>query len=845
MKKTALFVAAFTAAFVVAAVKPGENLLLNGVLEADQADFPPFWNPNTKSEMDVKWHPSGGPGGLPYFSINKGGNNPNVRIKQYGLDLVPGGQYRISMQVRTKNFRSGSHTGILLVNSGSWRSTAGVFALPQDTTGAWQRVANEFKCFKAPDGYTAMIHIADQRGDLNVADIQLEAIDELALAKSGPSKLVACEKRSRLVPLAPKLAKIPADDPSVVFRFFGELDKPDGDYEVFAAVDGLAERVSAPLSRGDMKVSLPQGATNGVLTVGVVHKVSGAKAAENRYNFCVVGGRGESQLPRRRRNNLCTEVLAADLEVNGTNRFTFATSRDGWTFMVVKGHLETNFTARIDGREVLDSATPRHETFRRLSAGEHTIEVSGVKDGNVVLREIAEILNYCPGVNSVIKENPPYDWDFNERYVLPAVTTQLGGNVPKERIDEFHRRGYEWMNNINLVGGEAASMIAQLSRCAGMTKPEYDGVACDEQDYADIVSLDLYAAGFWAYDLSKKPRRPVHTWAYGGKPSTGAVSLDFLAACINVSGGEGKLLRELYCSTRETEEAQRQYLRSRVGEVMDTYRAMNPASLDSIGVVYGNFNQTPVITLVHHPEVDYKYALDMQMNFAANDRSCDGLGLIGYWGSYYADEELHRWSFALMRHYVVEGNTNMLSKAYGFRYRPDHILNGDFRGVIAPWKANGNVRCDSHDNLAAKSQARWGGNGNVGDTFAVLVREEGAATTLSQAVKGLTPGRKYCLQFATFDVKDVKANRIAPRRFGIEAKLSDGAEIDRALSWVHVDDRQKGRYSANDGVARINLHHIVFAAKAPDIELAFDNAAASIGEELGVNYVSLNPYYER
>ena len=219
-----LLAAVFASAFCLAAVKPGENLLFNGVLEADQADFPPFWNSNTKSETDVKWHPSGGPEGLPYFSINKGGNNPNIRIKQYGLDLVPDGQYRISMQVRTKNFRSGSHTGILLVNSGSWRSTAGVFALPQDTTGTWQRVTNEFKCFKAPDGYTAMIHIADQRGDLDVADIRLEAIDELALAKSGPSKLVACEKRPRLVPLAPKLAKISADDPSVVFRFFGELE---------------------------------------------------------------------------------------------------------------------------------------------------------------------------------------------------------------------------------------------------------------------------------------------------------------------------------------------------------------------------------------------------------------------------------------------------------------------------------------------------------------------------------------------------------------------------------------------------------------------------------------------
>ena len=93
------------------------------------------------------------------------------------------------------------------------------------------------------------------------------------------------------------------------------------------------------------------------------------------------------------------------------------------------------------------------------------------------------------------------------------------------------------------------------------------------------------------------------------------------------------------------------------------------------------------------------------------------------------------------------------------------------------------------------------------------------------------PGRKYCLQFATFDVKDVKANRIAPRRFPVSATLSDGAEVDGTLSWVHVDERVKGRYAVNDGVARINLHHIVFTAKSPEVELVLDNTAASPGVE--------------
>lgn len=91
----------------------------------------------------------------------------------------------------------------------------------------------------------------------------------------------------------------------------------------------------------------------------------------------------------------------------------------------------------------------------------------------------------------------------------------------------------------------------------------------------------------------------------------------------------------------------------------------------------------------------------------------------------------------------------------------------------------------------------------------------------------------------------VKANRIAPRRFGISATLSGGAQIDKSLSWLHVDERVKGRYAVNDGVARINLHHTVFTAKAAEVELTLDNRAAAPGEELGVNDVSVNPYFAR
>ena len=848
MKLKTVFAAVLAAVSAGAAVKPGENLLVNGTLEADQAEFPPFWTPNSRSKPCFKWHPSGGPDALPYVSVHAD-KTPDVRLRQFGLDLAEGGLYRLSMMVRTKGFSSGSHTGVMLVNSGLWKSTEGILSLPKDTGGKWRRVSQEFKCFPADDGYMVMVHVTNQKGGLDFADVRLEAVDALAIEKSGPSKMVLCEKRPRLVPLFPLLSRIPAADPRMAFRFFGELENPDDAYKVAAFVDGVGKGASVPLVRDGMKVPLPQGATNGTVTVGVVEKATGKTAFERKYRFGVVTANAIStdKMPVstvRRLNNLCAEVLSERLDAGVTNRFAFAVSRDGWTYTAVKGRIGDGFSVRLDGRYVIWCDTPRCETFRLLDAGEHVIEVSGVENGNVVVREISEILNYCPGVNSHVRENPPYDWEFNEKYVLPAVTTQLGGNVPKEHRAAFLRRGYRWMQNKNLTGGASETMASNLTACAGLTQPYMCGVACDEQNYADLVSIDAYANGFWTYDVAMRPVRPIYTWAYG-KATQGAASFDFLSACLNMSGGTGKLLREHYVPTRETEDEARQYFQNTVCATFENYIKMMPESMGSLGVVFGNFNQIPILSIVHHPEVDYKYMLDLQMNYAANDPLFKGLGLVGYWGSYYADDELHRWSFALMRHYVVKGSTNMLSEAYGFRYRPDHILNGDFRGTLAPWTAKGEVRVDSHDAFASRSQCRWGGNGGVGDTFAVLVRGEGDPSSLSQTAKGLVPGRKYCLQFATFDVKDVKANRVAPRRFAVSATLSEGAEIDKALSWVHVDERIKGRYEMNNGVARINLHHIVFTAKSPEVGLEINNATAAPGEELGVNYISLLPYFAR
>ena len=321
-----------------------------------------------------------------------------------------------------------------------------------------------------------------------------------------------------------------------------------------------------------------------------------------------------------------------------------------------------------------------------------------------------------------------------------------------------------------------------------------------------------------------------------------AVSFDFISTSVNASKSRGKLLFEIYCRTKETEQQAAAYLREYAVETIENMKAIYPGVESSTGIIFGNFNQIPILSLAHHPAVDFKYYLDMQLNLVANDPAFANLGATGYWGSYYADRELYRWAFMLLRHYCVEGNTEMLSKQYGFSYTPNHLQNGDFSGKLDPWTASGDVRADKSNGFASTSQNRWGGNNGVGDTFAVFKKTADETSTLTQTVRNLIPGQMYCLQFATGDYKDIVAKRHNPRKYGIEANLGDGAVIDAAQSWLHIDKRQKGRYAHNNNVARINLHHIVFKATKPETTLVFSNAAALPGEELVLNYVMLNPY---
>ena len=199
-----------------AAVEAEENLLLNGALEADQATMPPYWNVNRKDT--VSWRPSGGPEGRPYISFAASKVlKEEITFRQYGLRLAEGGTYRLSASVRTRglSLKSG---GVSIVNNW-WNKSAGAGKLPPDTAGEWVTLENEFKCFPSDNGaYSAVVYAIGMKGEFDVADIKLVAVDELARTKTERSPVLSAQTLPRLIPFSPILGRIPLADPRIDFR---------------------------------------------------------------------------------------------------------------------------------------------------------------------------------------------------------------------------------------------------------------------------------------------------------------------------------------------------------------------------------------------------------------------------------------------------------------------------------------------------------------------------------------------------------------------------------------------------------------------------------------------------
>jgi hypothetical protein len=828
---------------VGAAVKPGENLLINGAFEAEQLDFPTFWQ---KGGDHTGFDPTGGPEntGAVVFSNPEGLEGVRSTCRQHDQQIIAGETYKISAYVKTRGFKSG-HCGVIVHNNG-WYKENGIRSFPENTDD-WQYMEQTFELQESKDDvYGVAIFAIDYVGEIQFAQVKLEAISEAALAGSSVSPVLVEQQRPRLVAWEPLLNKIPLADPRMTFHYFGKPERAHTEYDCVYTIDGATVR-TYPLTRKLNSVDLSGlDAGDHDLAVAVVDRDTQKKVFDAAHVITLTEIPEVDVSAHRRLNNLVTEVLAQPLRATtAPQRLAFSTARDGWVFIKVETKTEDPELSVVLGADdiVITADTDRLEAFRELPRDRHGIVVNGATSGGrIVVRSISEIFNYPACADSKVPQNGKYDWDFFVRHVFPALTTLNGGSIPEQHRPEVRRMGLKWLANVATTSPkDAADLVARMSGHAGMTAPWYDGFTCDEQFFSRPV-LAHYTE---ALRLLENPEnRLIYTWIVG-KPGLPGLHNDFISAALNGSRGRGRLIFEAYCHSRPSEKDAVSYLSDRVVDTMERLNEYFPNAAVGTGIIFGNFNQIPIISLDVDPEVDSKYYLDMQLNLVATHPVFRDLGVTGYWGSYYDDEELYRWSFQLLRHYCVEGNTEMLSKAYGYTYSPGHLKNCDFIDGLEHWAADppDALRADSFAGYGKGSQRRWGAPGGTGDTFCVFTRGEGRPNTLTQTATGLSPGKIYTLQFVTADYNDMVAGRIDPKELGLNAVLDAGAEAIPEKSYVYVDRRIGGR-KKDDALVRINLHHIRFRAVAPSVTVTFTDAGAEPGTEIALNYIMLKPYFE-
>jgi len=830
-----------------AAVAPGENLVLNGTFEAEQADFPHFWT--ASPPRLVSFNAAGGPEAVGAVILsNPEGVSGVAAVRQYGLQLVAGETYKMSAWVKTSNFASG-HCGVIVHNTG-WISSQGVREFPATSDG-WQYLESTFVLEASKDdSYGVALFAQNFHGEIQIARVKLEAISAGALAKSQPSPILGEQHRLRLVAWSPLLNAIPLSEPRLSFHAYGRPGegKDWGHYDAVFALDGQEKQKTALQPKINVLDLTGVAAGEHRLHCAIRQRDTGEELFARSLVITLVDLPALDTSSHRRLNNLVTEVLSSELAVQAeAQTFSFVNPRDGWVFVAVQGSQDaTGLAVELAGQGgLITAANERREAFRLLPRGSHGVTVKGATGGGrLLVRAIAEIFNYPACAHSQVPQNGKYDWDFHEKHIFPAVTTLNGGRVPDEHLPELKERGLLWLANLGTVNPkDADDLLARMAKSPGFSNPMYDGVTCDEQFFGQ-ANLSHYTEALWAYD--NPSQRLLYTWIVG-KPGLVGAHNDFMSAALNASRGRGRLLFEAYCHSRPDEKDASDYLLNRLVDTMDSFKQFFPNAAAGTGMILGNFNQIPIISLDVNPEVDYKYYLDMQVNLIANHPSFRDLATTGYWGSYYDDEELYRWSFAIMRHYCVEGNTGMLSEQFGYRYMPGHLRNGDFNRGMEAWAlspaAEGAIQPASFPGYGKNSQGRWGASGGVGDTFCLFKRQEGLASSISQTAIGLVPGAIYTLQFITADYQDMQQKRFQPRQHGLAATLGEGAELLPEQSYVFVDRRNSAR-KKDDGMARINLHHLRFRATGDTVTVAFSDAGAAPGEELALNYIMLKPYFQ-
>lgn len=489
--------------------------------------------------------------------------------------------------------------------------------------------------------------------------------------------------------------------------------------------------------------------------------------------------------------------------------------------------------------------------MRFLPEGRHelTVTTNDAKLTGLVVRSVPQIMwcklypaPYLPHVRAY----GPYDWAFFERAgVLDNVNVMISrSDVPLGTPDhagylaDWTDQGKTWVVEVGLTRALSGKTVAKSwlgeegvrnARTAGILIDEFGGNPAENYRAwaagVRIASRDERLAGKTLYPYCAT--LPEHKQAS-----------DFIKA---VMESRQCFAWEVYAGEEPTDGETRGALEREFRRGMNAWRDAAPG-VERRMVLALAFFSAPPETCDRCPNINYKVFMDMQLNLVANAPEFASLFGILEYTSAYADEEIIRWTTRLYRHYLIDGNTEMLSAD---PLVLTHLVNGDFKEERNGWTLS--PAQEGAITFGARYGYGWAQGrypaGPDGNTFLRLRQSSKAPNVVSQAIKDLTPGRAYSLKMYTADGKDRSSAEGHAVRIDIGGvQMLDEKRVDHVFAGCH---------SGGANPPHFTFRRRVFRAKTTNAKLAISDWASEkktggpAGQELIFNFIQVEPYLEK
>jgi len=555
-------------------------------------------------------------------------------------------------------------------------------------------------------------------------------------------------------------------------------------------------------------------------------------------------------------NNLCWELLNESPGANPDPQYSINSPRSGWVFCRTEatGSIALELSGAKPARIHDPAGSQIQATMRWIEQGSHTITVNGTGSLDQLIVRSVPVLLFAHWPYKKIGLTQYEDHNYLAAHVLPQANSILSSGV-------------QWYTNawVNQIGGEWYSVVYKpLAEVSGTTQGIYDYLVASQgmthPDLKGILIDEFYPGVPFLAEWTEACRKLLSDPQFSDRkiiPYCGSSMWDdpacreFLQTIVGagITDSGPRMAWMFYFPELETEDRAWASVNKKLTDALTGLDEIVPDPVEKMIVVLSYL--TEFAGEDAEPCADLKVFMDMQFELLATDPAFFGLAGIEEYVSHHSDEESIRWAARLIRHYVLEGNTERLSP---HPYTLEHIQNGDLVDGFDGWTVEAaetdSVDVKQYKGLGILEHRRSYGHGTI-VPFVWMRRSNLAPNRVSQTIEGFEIGELYTLELITGDYQDLVSGASYETLHDLSIDI-DGAAV---LNGAEYDFQQAGpsvgAYGPFDqnNPYWMNLHRRVFRPTCDIVILTLSDwvspftPGGPIGQELFFDHIEVQPYY--